>query len=298
MDTKKLILDRLIECNPDSQELKDLTLNNFTITDIQPVSERTSHNGVKVNSRVRLRCLIDTGWVGSRWVWFYRYDAATTIPEQLQKANPTSMLPATINDIVRSMFANMNLDFVDGWVEDGGNIIASSQPVTVTFTEKSLYFTGTIEIAFTDTKRELQFLPINSLDLWKPMLPNTETRINLLLYSLEFVLQYSGVANKDVIKQIDSQEKLNIYKQTVLDVITDLSGEEWLDESNASSPRPGGCLMFKFNGNVRADGVLDRLYGKYTMAPINFYYSRTLLLTLVLPQNSQCRYVGDIAIYY
>lgn len=313
MTNKKIILDKLIECNPDISILKELTVDNFDITEIQSVAERTA-NGVKINSRVRLICDSNTGWVGSRFVWFYRDDANTAIPEQaryfdyyqlLIASNTTNIGGIRLGDIVADVFKFMNLEFDDSWIVDPDKIIdissLTSRPqgtleYDVHMTNESLFFTGSFSIFFSNSKFRLGVLPNPVLDLWEPLYPHGETRINLTAYSFDFRLYYSDVVDSEKIKDIKSQKDLEDILQIVINVISEFSGDEWSTTTSLTSPTPGG--YFKFIANETVINAHGKYFDKNTMFPINRDHRNVVLLELDLPENSQSNYFGIITLYY
>lgn len=297
MDSKRFFLDKLIEENPNTPNLKKLETTDFSLSDIETIPERIS-NGERINSRVRLITNGSNGWIGSRSILFRREDAKD-IPEQY-RWYPRENLPATCNEILEYVFESLNLPYDSEWVNGGGSQIIKD--TTHSFgtgfnLKKSLFFTGSIVIRIYDNRIPIDYIENNEIEAFTPLLLDNDSRTHLTPYSFEFFNKMSTVKGWDKIPSINSQESLNANLALVLKIISDLSKEEWTNEANPASPRPGGYFKFVHNGELNRD-IINSIFGQNVMLPINMKYQHALILHLDIPSNSLSKYVGYLFIYW
>lgn len=301
MDNKKFFLDKLIEVNPTTPNLTKLEFSDFIITDIETINERLIH-GVRYNARVRL--ITQGKWVGSRIVMFRREDASI-IPEQVRWF-PKEMLPAKLSDIAEYVFTAMNLEFDESWIETPDAIIskpddddeANDQLIGITFNPiKSLFFTGEFGVRIDIKKYPIDYIKNNEIKAFTPLLVDYDPRTHLTPYSFDFFSKMSTIKGWEIVKEIDSQDKLSANLTLVLQVISDLSRDEWKNTLGASSPRPGGYFKYFYNGALNRDKITE-LFGKDSMLPINMRYSYALILHLDLPDTNTSEYTGYLFIYW
>lgn len=301
MDSKRFFLDKLIEENPNTPNLKKLETTDFSLSDIETIPDRVV-NGESLNSRVRLITNEDSGWVGSRSILFRR-EKGNDIPDQY-RWYPRENLPATMGEIIEYIFNSLNLPFDTEWLSNGGGQIihkgevGSAQSFGTTFNSKtSLFFTGNISVRIYDTRTPIDYIENNEIEAFTPLLLDNDSRTHLTPYSFEFFNKMSTVKGWDKIPSINSQESLNANLALVLKIISDLSKEEWTNEANPASPRPGGYFKFVHNGELNHD-VINGIFGQNIMLPINMKYQHALILHLDTPSNSLSKYVGYLFIYW
>lgn len=296
-DSKRIILKKLIECNPNTPNLQKLGIDDFKLSDIKEVPEKII-NGEVVNSKVRLITSEKKGWVGSRYLWFKREDFSTTVDEQYCWY-PKEKLPARAIDVLDHIFDSMNLPFDPYWMNVSKTAVINQNIVSLTIwfnSERSLLFTGTIRIHIRNKYTNIHYIKHNELKLFTPLLVD-DKKTNLIPYSFEFLNKMSSIKGWDKIPLINSQESLNTNLSLVLNVISDLSKEEWTNEANLAAPRPGGYFKFVHNGELNRE-IINSIFGKDIMLPINMRYQHALILHLDTPPNSLSKYVGYLFLYW
>lgn len=301
MDVKKFFLDKLIEVNPKTPNLKKLELTDFNITDIETRKERVIE-GKKYNARVRL--ITKDKWVGSRTIMFKR-ENASIIPEQVRWF-PKELLPAKLSTIAEYVFSAMNLEFDKSWIETPDAIISkpddndedADQPIGISFiSNKSLFFVGDFDVKLEFKRYPIDYIKNNEIKAFTPLLVDLDPRTHLTPYSFDFFSKMSTIKGCEIIKEIDSQDKFSVNMAIILQVISDLSKDDWKNSLDLSSPRPGGYFKYFYNGALNRDKITE-LFGKDSMMPINMRYSHALILYLDLPKDSTSEYTGYLFIYW
>jgi len=300
MDIKKFFLDKLIEVNPTTPNLKKLELLDFDITDVETREVRII-DGNKYNARVRLITNGNHFWVGSRTILFKREDAST-IPEQVRWF-PKELLPAKLSAIAEYVFVAMNLQFDASWVESPDTIIPknnedNAQPIKIKLnSKKCLFFVGEFDVKLDLKRYPIDYIKNNEIKAFIPLLNDLDPRTHLTPYSFDFFAKMSTIKGWEIVKEINSQDKLTTNLKIVLQVISDLSKDDWKNSLDSSSPRPGGYFKYYYNGVLNRDKITE-LFGKDSMMPINMRYNHALILYLDLPKDSISAYAGYLFIYW